>query len=144
MSGKTFILGLVLFTALFGGGLWYAQVYAFYTEIDGLTEVIVAGEARAVSGYRGIEASSSPLKLRACFMADWEVSAEEAPAADPLTAPYWFDCFNAEQIAKDLAAGEANALLAAKEESDGVDRYIALYPDGRAFMWRQLNEKFAD
>ncbi|MEM7508740.1 MAG: DUF6446 family protein [Pseudomonadota bacterium] len=146
MSGKTLMLGLVVFCALFGATLWYAQVYAFYSRVDGLTEVTAYGDAFPVSDYRGIEASSSPLKQRACFTVDWDYipTDEYREKATPLTAPHWFECFNAEQIARDLAAGEATAILAAENESDGIDRYIVQYPDGRAFMWRQLNEKFAN
>ena len=145
MNGKYLMLGLVLFSILFGAALWYAQVYAFYTRVDGLTEIDAYGDTFPVSDYRGIEASSSPLKLRACFTVDWDYipSEEFRGVAEPLTAPYWFDCFDAETIAQDLASGAATAIRAAEEESDGVDRYIAQYPDGRAFMWRQLNEKYA-
>ncbi|MEM9044145.1 MAG: DUF6446 family protein [Pseudomonadota bacterium] len=145
MIGRLLIIGLLGFCAIFGAALWYFQIYAFYEEVDGVTEIDVAGQTLAVTGFSGIEASSSPLKLRACFeLASGAPEAENAPNATPLTAPYWFECFDAEQIARDIEQGKATAILAAREESDGVDRYIAVYPDGRGFMWRQLNEKFAD
>ena len=145
MNGKTLVLGLVLFCALFGAGLWYAQFHAFYKRVDGLTEVTAYGDAFPVSNYRGIESHSSPLKLRACFTVDWDYipTDEFKDIATPLIAPDWFDCFDAGRITRDLQNGDATAILAAEEEADGVDRYIAQYPDGRAFMWRQLNEKYA-
>ena len=31
-----------------------------------------------------------------------------------------------------------------KYEKDGIDRVVAVYPDGNAFQWRQLNSKFLD
>ena len=65
--------------------------------------------------------------------------APEAPDAEPLVAPGWFDCFDAEAIAKDLDAGAARAILAEFNEPYGFDRIIAAYPDGRAFQWRQIN-----
>ncbi|MEM9097593.1 MAG: DUF6446 family protein [Pseudomonadota bacterium] len=145
MSGRLLMSGLLVFCVLFGAALWYFQIYAFYEEVEGVTEIEMAGDAIAVTEYQGIEATSSPLKLRACFQtSSAALPTETAPNATPLTAPYWFECFDAEQIARDLEDGNAMAILAAREESDGVDRYVALYPDGSGFMWRQLNEKFAD
>ena len=60
----------------------------------------------------------------------------------PLTAPFWFRCFNAERITKDLESGKASAFLFKKEEFDGIDNVIAVYPDGRSYRWRQLNTKY--
>ena len=60
----------------------------------------------------------------------------------PLTAPFWFKCFNAERITKDLEDGKASAFLFKKEEFDGIDNVIAIYPDGRSYRWRQLNSKY--
>ena len=146
MSGRLLMSGLVAFAAIFGAALWYFQVYHYYDEVTGLTEIEAFGDPFPVRNYRGIEAASSPLKLRACFEVDWDYapSDEYRETATPLTAPHWFECFDAEAIARDLADGSAIAILAAKDEPNGIDRYIAQYPDGRAFMWRQLNEKFAD
>ena len=62
----------------------------------------------------------------------------------PLNAPFWFGCFNAKSLADDLIANKAVAFLSKKEEFDGIDKVIALYPDGTAFQWRQLNEKYGD
>ena len=98
-----------------------------------------------MEAYLGIDATSSGLKRRGCFKAD-PAAFEGMPVAaspEPLTPPFWFDCFVPSQIAGDLAAGRATAYVAAVEELDGIDRLVAVYPDGRAFEWRQLNEKFA-
>ncbi|MEM6904654.1 MAG: DUF6446 family protein [Pseudomonadota bacterium] len=146
MSGRLLGIGLISFTVIFTAALWYFQFYAWYDEVEGVTEVTIQGDAFPVSDYRGIEAESSPLKLRACFTVEWEyvLSTEHRERATPLTPPPWFECFDAAQISQDIAAGQATTYLAAKNETDGIDRYIVQYPDGRAFMWRQLNEKFAD
>jgi hypothetical protein len=141
VSGKAIVLGLVAFAALFAAGLWYAQVWAFYERVEGLAAVEIAGVAVPAAGYRGIDATSSPLKLRGCFRLD-PASVEAPPAANPapLTAPYWFDCFDAVAIGGALERGEARAVLAAKDESPGIDRIVAVFPDGRAYQWRQVAE----
>ncbi|MEO1494754.1 MAG: DUF6446 family protein [Pseudomonadota bacterium] len=146
MKGRTFLIGFVAVLAVFTGVLWWTQTRAFYTEVTGLTSVTVASSDVAVTGYRGIDATSSPIKLRACFGIDpADLSkATQAENPTPLIAPSWFDCFDAGALTRALEAGEATAYLAAKEEHDGVDRLIAVYSDGRAFMWRQLNEKYAE
>ena len=146
MSGKIMAGGLVLFTLIFGGFLWYAQFYAYYDEVNGLTSVEVAGQTIAVSDYVGLDGDSSGLKLRGCFVvdvADFDgVALAEAPV--PATPPNWFSCFDVVQITADVESGVATSYMAAKEDMDGLDRVIAVYPDGRAYMWRQLNDKYQE
>ena len=38
--------------------------------------------------------------------------------------------------------GKASAFLFKKEEFDGIDNVIAVYPDGTSYRWRQLNTKY--
>ena len=146
MSGKVIVIGLLAFAVLFGAGLFYTQNYAYYDTTDGRPAIEVQGEDVPVEDYRGIDAASSGLKRRGCFTVDPAAfdGVPRAGAPEPLTPPFWFDCFEPEQIAQDLAAGEAQAFVAAENELDGIDRIVAVYPDGRAYEWRQLNEKFAD
>jgi hypothetical protein len=141
VNGKLIVGGLVVVALSAGIGLWYSQTYAYYARIDGLTEVNAYGGALAVTQYRGIDADTSPLKLRACFKVDWDYVLTDTyqREAEPLVAPRWFDCFDAVTIAQDIAAGDAVALLAEQNHPFGFSRFIAQYPDGRAFMWRQLN-----
>ncbi|MEK6204457.1 MAG: DUF6446 family protein, partial [Amylibacter sp.] len=54
-------------------------------------------------------------------------------------APRFFECFDNEQITDDLETGAATAILSNENHPYGFDTYIAQYPDGRAFMWRQIN-----
>ena len=61
-------------------------------------------------------------------------------APTPLIAPGWFDCFDAMQIGAELEAGAAMAFLSEPDIHPGVDRVVAVFPDGRAFAWHQLNE----
>lgn len=143
MSGKLVVKGLVVFCVIFGLGLWYFQTKAYYDdEITGVTEITAYGDSFAVSNYRGIDADTSPLKMRACFTVDWDYypSTEFREVATPLVAPPQFDCFDALQIAVDIYNEKATAILAAENEIFGFSRYIAQYEDGRAFMWRQINE----
>ncbi|QPH54825.1 DUF6446 family protein [Pontivivens ytuae] len=146
MNGKMLAGGLLGFAVLFGAVLWWFQIYAYYEETEA-ESIAVQGREIAVSDWRGIDATTSPNKLRACFTVE-PAAFEGVPLAsnpDPLLAPGWFDCFDARAIAADLEAGRATAYLAEDETQAGaVDyeilRMIAVYPDGRAFMWRHYRE----
>ena len=141
MNGKLMVGGIVAIALAAGAGLWYSQTYAYYERVDGLNEIIAFGDPFPVKNYRGIDADTSPLKLRACFDVDWDYAPSEThkEEAEPLTAPRWFGCFDAETLAKDIAADKAVALLVEENVPFGFSRYVAQYPDGRAFMWRQIN-----
>lgn len=124
-----------------GAGAYYAQVYGFYQRLDA-APVRLAPDAEpiAMSDFRAIDADSSPLRFRACFRTGAR-GAVPYPDATPLTAPRWFDCFDARTIGADLAAGRAEAFLSERDIHPGVDRVVAIYPDGRAYAWQQLNDK---
>ncbi len=141
-SGTILAIGFGLVAVLFGGALWYAQVHAFYERVTGLAAVTVAGVAVPVTGYEGLDGAASPLKLRGCFRLDPAALAHAPPAAKPtpLVAPGWFACFDAAALDAALAAGEARAVVAASGEPPGFDRIIAVLPDGRAYLWRQIAE----
>lgn len=138
MSGRILAGGLVLFAVIFGAALWWFQTRGFYQE-TARAEVIVAGAVIPVTDYQGIDADTSPLKLRSCFTAA-ELTGPPAENPDPLVAPGWFDCFDAKAISDDLTAGAARAIVAESNAPFGFDRIIAQYPDGRAFQWRQINK----
>ena len=141
MNGKYLAGGLVAFSVMFGAGLWYSQNSAYYETVTDLSELDILGVPVSVQNYQGIDADTSPLKRRACFTADLSAAqpGSFSEDADPLIAPGWFDCFDAEQIATDLENGAARAVLAEFNEPFGFSSFIATYPDGRAFMWRQMN-----
>lgn len=156
MNGKLVGSFVVVTALIFGAVVYYTQVYAFYDEVAGedaaisLTN-IATGEPEPilVQDFEGIDGSSSPIRYRACFTAQMSFAAiteTYAPydGATPLTAPGWFDCFDANAIGEALEAGDAFAFLGEKDIHDGVDRVVAIFPDGRAYAWHQLNEKFAD
>ncbi len=146
MRGKIIAAFLVVFPLLFGAALYYAQYYAYYEKVSDVTSIKVQGRDVAVSGYEGIDASSSNMKMRGCFTVD-PADFDGVPVAEnatPLTPPDWFTCFDTKALSQDLAAGKATAYLAQKDDRDGLDLIVMVYPDGRAFQWRQLNDKFQD
>ena len=146
MNGKIFVALLLIFTILFSLVLYYFQVFAFYKKDDGLQSIQVFSESVPVKDYRGIDSDSSGLKLRGCFMVDPEEFSKFPilVEATPLSAPFWFHCFDHIKIQKAIDSGLAKAFLVHENEKDGIDRVVAVYPDGTAFQWRQLNSKFLD
>ena len=144
MNGKSFIFLFLGVVVIFSVALFYFQNYAYYESIDARQNMVFGNKRYKISNYQGIESISSGLKLRECFdidsLDDIDLPKYENPT--PLTAPFWFKCFNAEIITKDLEHGKASAFLSKKEEFDGIDNVIAIYPDGKSYRWRQLNTKF--
>lgn len=152
MNGRIVALAIVLPALLVGGGVWYAQEYGYYqtvaadasaAEIRLVSLTSGAGEEIAAENFSGIDADSSPLRFRGCFRTDISLAtATETyrvyPGATPLNAPVWFDCFDAARIGADLGSGAAVAFLSEPGIHPGVDRVVAIYPDGRAFAWNQL------
>ena len=144
MNGKRFILLFLSSVVIFTAALFYFQNYAYYDSMDIRQDLLIGKKRYEISYYKGIDSESSGLKLRECFVIDsldnFDLSKYEKPT--PLTAPFWFKCFNAEKITKDLSDGKASAFLLKKEEFDGIDDVIAVYPDGKSYRWRQLNSKY--
>ncbi len=143
MRGRALLVGMGVALVIFGAALWWFQTRAYYAELPPQATVDVAGRAVPVSDFRGIDAASSPIKLRACFRVAPEALAEAPPAETPvpLVAPGWFECFDAGALTAALAAGRASAVVAAEGEFADTQRLIAVYPDGRAFMWRQMADR---
>jgi hypothetical protein len=152
MTGK-FAAGFIVLSALLAGAaIYYTQVYAFYapvvftpgqeirlTPLEGAVP-----EAILAEGVTGIDADSSPLRFRACFTTPlsqamltetYQVYANPTP----LIAPGWFECFDAQAIGGALEKGEAIAFLSEAGIHAGVDRVVAVFPDGRAYAWNQLS-----
>lgn len=142
MSGKIMAAFMVLAALAIGGGLWYSLNYSYYTQVTQLRVITAFGDEFPVANYQGIDATSSPLKMRACFDVEWDYipSEEHKEEAAPLNAPFWFDCFDATKIGEDLRSDKATALLADSNDPYGFNTFIAQYPDGKAYMWRQIND----
>ena len=153
MNGRLIAILLIVSGLGAGVAMYWLQVYAYYRDVElgppetgGVTlyvETEAGPQALDPMEFRGIDASSSPIRFRACFrVEDADATlAHAVPAADavPLNAPGWFDCFDAARIGADLAAGRAAAVLGQPHVIYGIDRLIAVYPDGRAFAWDQIN-----
>ncbi|MDC3090702.1 DUF6446 family protein [Paracoccaceae bacterium] len=144
MNGKYFIFLFLGVLVVFTVALFYFQNYAYYDSTEIRQNFFLGDKRYEISNYQGIDSESSALKLRECFIIDnldnIDLSKYEKPT--PLTAPFWFRCFNAERITKDLLDGKASVFLLKKEEFDGIDNVIAIYPDGKSYRWRQLNSKY--
>ncbi len=128
--------------------MYWLQVYAYYRTLDAdAVTLSVQSDSGPLAlepvEFEGIDAESSPIRFRACFRVDApeDLIARAVPAADavPLNAPGWFDCFDAARIGADLSAGRAVAVIGQPNIVYGIDRMLALYPDGRAFAWHQIN-----
>ena len=156
MNGKTLIAIMFGIPAIAGIAMYYLQVYAYYEkvppedlDISLISAVSGGSEIIPVDDIQAIDSNSSPLRFRACFTT--RLSQAELNEAfviyddpTPLTAPGWFDCFEAETVGLALENDAAVAYLSQTDIHDGVDRVVAVFPDGRAYAWHQLNEKYAD
>ncbi len=155
-----FLVAFTLISALAAGAaIYYLQVYAFYEPVtlsdtpsmQGETQIRLtsltsgAPEPILVDDFQGIDADSSPLRFRACFKTPNSIamlSETYVPYENPvpLIAPDWFGCFDAKQLGQDLKNGLAVAFLGEENIEYGIDRVIAVYDDGRAYVWHQINE----
>lgn len=148
-----FLAGVIVISALVAGAsLYYLQVYAYYEELPGqgfgdvqMTRI----DGRVVepvlyTDFQAIDSDSSPIRYRACFqtamtaamMTETYVS---YPKAEPRNAPVWFDCFNAQDIGAAIKDGRALTFLGQENIIYGIDRVVAILPDGRGFVWHQIN-----
>jgi len=170
MSGRALVSSLLGFALIFGAVLWYFQNYAYYYPVTLQTTASASAAAPAstdvnapatvsirltrltggqpvvipVTDFQGMDADTSPLKFRACFvvktpLAKMVKTYKTYDGATPLIAPGWFDCFDAGQLTDDIKAGVAIAFMGQENVYYGVDRVVAIYPDGRAYAWNQIN-----
>lgn len=149
MNGKIIALGILVITAIFAGAQWWFQTRAYYEPValNALLVTLADGETLTLelAAAEAIDADTSPLRFRACFNVGPEIAArlvaDGVPAEEPtpLIAPDWFGCFDAAAIGEALEAGAAQAILSQVEVRPGADRIMAIYPDGRVFVWHQWN-----
>ena len=152
MTARVLILAILITALIAGVGMYYLQVYAYYDELTAeeagpvmlVPQGADAGEPIPVSDLRAIDSNSSPIRFRSCFQSQepLDVLAQRYTPyedAQPLNAPGWFDCFDARAIGESLEAGEARAFLSVKDIRYGIDRILAVLPNGRGFAWHQIN-----
>lgn len=145
--------GFIVVTAVLAGvAMYWLQVYAFYDAVafepgneirltsvaSGLPEAILA------DNVTGIDADSSPLRYRACFttplsQAMLTETYQLYDTPEPTYGPGWFDCYDAEAVGEALEKGEALAFLSEPLAAYGMDRVAAVFPDGRGYVWHQIN-----
>ena len=156
--GKILASVIVISAIVAGAAVYYLQVYAYYDTVGADTPAAEISltlldtdqpEPILIDNFEGIDADSSPLRFRACFTTSQSQAMltetyQTFEDAIPLTGPNWFSCYDATEIGEALETGEAIAFLSERNILDGVDRIIAVFPDGRAFAWHQLNEKYQD
>ena len=149
--GKLLAIAILVTALLAGGALYYLQVHHFYREVQlasnggevAMKITLAGGEVIDLPArdFEGIDADSSPIRFRACFTVRLPQDAGLAPypQAEPLNAPGWFDCFDAQAIGTALEEGRARAYMSERNIQYGIDRVLAVFPDGRAFAWHQIN-----
>lgn len=144
--GKVAVLAL-------GGSMLAAAVGIYWTQTrqywraDPAAQIWVTGLEGArlpleLSTLEAIRSESSPLGFRACFTTKGALDAAPylpVSRPEPTVPPPWFDCFEPRAIAEALASGGAVAVLGQANIAYGVDRVIALFPDGRGYAWHELN-----
>jgi len=146
--GRLIIVALLLTALVMGVGMYWLQVYAYYRDLPPPEAVLLTAANGAQFplppvNFRGIDSDSSPIRYRACYeIPGLYEQIDELAAyanAEPLNAPGWFDCFDAEAIGTDLEAGAARPILLEQDVRYGIDRVAAAYPDGRVYAWQQIN-----
>ena len=152
MNGKVIGIILIATGVLGGGGVYYLQEYGFYETIEATSDDMVqmtsvttnAPESILFENFQAIDADSSPIRYRACFTTPQSLAMMTETYtlydnAEPLNAPGWFDCFDADAIAQALETGEALAFMGTENVTFGIDRIVAIQEDGRGFVWHQIN-----
>lgn len=153
MMGKIIAVTIVAVSVLAGAAMYYLQVYGFYYEVaptPGRDVMLVSNETGqpepiAYGGFQAIDADSSPIRYRACFTTPLDLdtllqSYWPSDKTEPLNPPGWFDCFDATALGEGLKQGRIRAFVGAKNIAYGVDRIVAIAPDGRGWIWHELND----
>ena len=148
------VLTVLLVVCALAGGIfmYYQQVYAYYYEVkpNGTSDVQItslttgAPEPIVYEDFRAIDADCSPIRYRACFTTPLSLDQiRKTYVADadavPLTAPGWFDCFDAKELGAAIEDGTALAFLGKENVEYGIDRIVAVRDDGRGWAWNQIN-----
>lgn len=152
MNGKIIASFIVICALLAGAAIYYLQVYGYYYRVTpepGRDVLLVPLEGEAAvpipyADFQAINADSSPIRYRSCFtttLSQEELAATYAPVegGEPLVAPGWFDCFDAEEIGTGIEAGRIHMYMSVHNIAYGVDRVVAVAADGRGWSWNELN-----
>ena len=104
MSGKITVILLISVTIIFGIIFFYFQNFAYYSRVSNKEIIVVNNTQIKVKEYLGINSDVSKLKLRGCFKVDPSLfeDFDINDKASPLSAPFWFKCFDYEEIQSDF------------------------------------------
>lgn len=145
-------LAVLLLGSAMGAGvfMYYTQVYAYYEEVTVNDVQLVSvvdnlPESISFDNFEAIDATSSPIRYRACFNTDLSLPLLTETyvlldTAKVRNAPSWFDCFDAATIDAELQAGTALPFLGEKNIHFGVDRIVVITNDGRGYIWHDTND----
>ena len=145
-SGHWVVIGIAAVTAVAGVAVFYLDGFFHYKRVEGVEAIEIGGQSVAVREYVGLDNPSLPLRLRGCFQVEDPEAAiaagERREDIEPFGAPFWFDCWDAEQIDADLRSGEATLVLAETAGSGDfvTERFVVIYADGRGYQWRRLRD----
>ena len=145
-SGHWVVIGIAAVTVIAGVAVFYLDGFYHYKRADGLDAIEIGGQSVTVRDYIGLDNPALPLRLRGCFTIEDPAAAiaagELRQDIEPFGAPFWFECWDAEQIATDLKSGRAKLILAETAGSGDfvTERLVAIYEDGRAYQWRRLRD----
>ncbi len=152
MKGTTVAGFIFLMSLVAGAAMYYLQVYAYYEEVPatGTDDVQLTASASGMAepipyaDFQAIDADSSPIRYRACFTTPLSAQTlgetyQAYQGAEPLVAPGWFNCFDAKEVGYALEDGKAAAFMGVENVEYGIDRVVAILPDGRGFAWHQIN-----
>lgn len=150
MKGKIVAIGILATAVAVGAGVYYFSNFAYYEPVEDPTVSLTSlvsetPEEILIDEIEAIDAFSSPIRFRACFSTPMSQALltetyEVFEAPEPRNAPPWFDCFDADAIAEGLADGSAIAFTGTRNIQFGIDRVVAVFADGRGYVWHQLND----
>jgi hypothetical protein len=150
MNGKAIGIFLVVLGLIAGAAMYWLQVYAYYDEVrlasDGGNVVVRATKADGtvqdlqVSEFHGIDSESSPIRFRACFLTSATQNGLALwPQGDAARRAGLVRLLRRRRHRRRPRGGARVAVLGQQNIVYGIDRVLALYPDGRAFAWHQIN-----
>ncbi|PYG30020.1 DUF6446 family protein [Pelagimonas varians] len=152
-AGKLIAGAIVVIALVFGGFVYYMQVYHYYEEVkvsgsnDVELTVMASGAVEPIlyEDFKAIDAESSPIRFRGCFSTSMSIpmlteTYEPYEGASPRNAPDWFDCFDAEMIGAEIDAGTAFVFTGQRNFEWGIDRVVAITDSGRGYVWHEIND----
>ena len=147
MSGRRLVLAFLAFLAVFAAALVWFQLFAYYERQTGVGALRIAGQAVPVADYDGIDAATSPLKLRGCLRIDPAAVAALAPAdrrhaaQRPLLVPLLLRPRPHPRPRRGRGEGLPHRATTSRP---GFDLMLAVYPDARGYRLAPAQREIED